>query len=118
MAKILIRKGATPKENSKSVDLLAEVWQRKYYFEMKTIRRSNTASQIRNGVAKLYEYSYLYERGNRTNIVLVLVLNNKPRLRWIVDYLIKDRNIHPCWRENSGFEYSEESRQSLDPVFR
>lgn len=98
--------GAIPKD-SDFVDLFAEHAGKKYYFEMKTVNRINILSQIRQGMGQLYEYSYRYEGMRRPeNVELCLITNVKPKIPgcpWLVDYIVYDRGINVCWKQNDRF---------------
>jgi len=76
------------------IDLLAVVEEKDYIFEVKSNNTKNALSQIRKAIAQLYEYRY---RSNRTGAILCVVLQQKPVQDWVIDYLVKDRQIMICW---------------------
>jgi hypothetical protein len=76
------------------IDLLAVIGVQDFIFEVKSNNTKNALSQIRKAVAQLYEYRY---RSGKFGAVLCIVLQEKPLQDWIIDYLIKDRDIMICW---------------------
>ncbi|MDR0474280.1 MAG: hypothetical protein LBH43_11490, partial [Treponema sp.] len=62
--------------------------------EVKSNNTKNALSQIRKTVAQLYEYRY---RSDRLEAMLCIVLQQKPLQDWVIDYLVKDRDIMICW---------------------
>lgn len=80
--------------NNIFIDLYADIQNESFIFEVKTTSASNYISQIRKGLSQLYEYRY---RLNKPNALLCLVLQNKPRDSWLIDYLVIDRSIAVFW---------------------
>jgi hypothetical protein len=76
------------------IDLLAVIGVQDFIFEVKSNNPKNALSQIRKAVAQLYEYRY---RSGRAGAMLCIVLQQKPLQDWVVDYLVKDRDIMICW---------------------
>jgi C-terminal AAA-associated domain len=87
--------GAVPKRN-KYVDL-STVWhERPYLFEMKSTRQENAHDQIRRAISQLYEYRYLQDVPSAK--LVVVVENPLPeQKRWLVDYLVRDRELLIAW---------------------
>ncbi len=97
----LLLSGSSPTSNV-YIDLFAALNGNDYLFEVKTTTSTNYISQIRKGVSQLYEYRY---RLHNPSARLCLVLQNKPRDGWIIDYLVNDRGINVCWLvDNIRFE--------------
>jgi hypothetical protein len=91
-----IRKaGSIPKSNQ-FVDLSAAMPRGFYLFEMKSTTDKNVHGQIRRAISQLYEYRYLQDLPEAK---LVVVIENPPpqEKRWIIDYVVKDRNILIAW---------------------
>jgi len=67
-----------------------------YLFEMKSTTDKNVHGQIRRAISQLYEYRYLQDLPEAK---LVVVIENPPpqEKRWIIDYVVKDRNILIAW---------------------
>jgi hypothetical protein len=96
------------------IDLLAVINSQDYIFEVKSNNRKNALSQIRKAVAQLYEYRY---RSNRQGAILCIVLQQKPLQEWVVDYLVKDRDIMICWLvDELCFECPPECFNRLSPT--
>ncbi len=91
--------GSVPRRN-KFIDLATQYANRNFIFEMKSSTDDNIHSQVRKGISQLYEYKYL-EKIDR--VELVLVIENKPDMlhEWLIDYLVKDRNIAIIWDGNN-----------------
>jgi Holliday junction resolvase len=99
--RILERIASTIRVNSNNkvfenifIDLLAAIGAKDFIFEVKSNTTKNALSQIRKAVAQLYEYRY---RSGKFGAVLCIVLQEKPRQDWVIDYLVKDRDIMICW---------------------
>jgi Holliday junction resolvase len=96
------------------IDLLAVIGGQDYIFEVKSNNTKNALSQIRKAVAQLYEYRY---RSGRANAVLCIVLQAKPFQDWVIDYLVKDRDIMICWMvDEVRFECPPECFNRLLPT--
>ena len=96
------------------IDLLAVIGAQDYIFEVKSNNTKNALSQIRKAVAQLYEYRY---RSGKFGAVLCIVLQEKPRQDWVIDYLIKDRDIMICWLVDAlRFECPPECFNRLSPT--
>jgi hypothetical protein len=76
------------------IDLLINVDNQTFIFEVKSNHGSNTLSQIRKAIGQLYEYRY---RINKPQATLCIVLQERPSQDWIVNYLVNDRKILVCW---------------------
>lgn len=87
--------GWIPKAN-KYVDLSAAGREEFYLFEMKSTTDRNVHSQIRRAISQLYEYRYLQQFAAAK---LVIVIENPPpdEKRWILDYVVKDRDLLIAW---------------------
>jgi hypothetical protein len=83
--------GAIPKSNQ-FVDLSAAMSQGFYLFEMKSTTDKNVHGQIRRAISQLYEYRYLQDLSDAK---LVVVIENPPpqEKRWLIDHVMKDRNM-------------------------
>lgn len=81
-------------------------------FEMKTNSPDNTISQVRKGVAQLYEYEY-QQRISDTPLVLVLEQEPLGPAAWVVEYLAESRLILPVWSAGSRFLGHPTSRDAL-----
>jgi hypothetical protein len=99
--RILERIASTIRVNSNNkvfenifIDLLAVIEAKNFIFEVKSNTTKNALSQIRKAVAQLYEYRY---RSGIFGAVLCIVLQEMPRQDWVIDYLVKDRDIMVCW---------------------
>jgi len=76
------------------IDLLAVIGTQDFIFEVKSNNTKNALSQIRKAIAQLYEYRY---RSCKSGAILCIVLQQKPVQDWVIDYLVKDRDIMICW---------------------
>ncbi|PGS53856.1 hypothetical protein [Bacillus sp. AFS041924] len=109
MAQVLNNNNLLPLEN-KFIDLYTnkdDLW---YIFEMKSITVENESSQIRKAVSQLYEYRFLHQL---REAMLCIVLSSPPKEKWILDYLIEDRNINVCWWDKDRFNYPERINSEL-----
>ena len=84
-----------PKFNT-FIDLCCDSPQ-KLLFEVKSCNSENQLEQIRKAISQLYEYRYRHS--DMKDSTLVLALEEKPKMDWMVDYLVTDRNISLCWLE-------------------
>lgn len=97
--------------NNIFIDLFTNISGVPFLFEVKTTTPTNYISQIRKGLSQLYEYRY---RLNEPNAILCLILQNKPKNSWVIDYLINDRNINVCWlADEVSFECPETCYENL-----
>ncbi len=96
-------------ENQK-VDLFAVVDGVSWIFEVKSTNGSNFLSQVRGGIAQLFEYRFLYSKPAQ-GAKLCLVVQTPPpeELLWIVEYL-RSLGICLCWPVPDGF-YSAYGKQ-------
>lgn len=87
--------GAIPKNNP-IVDLAATLKGDDFLFEMKSTTDANVHSQVRRAISQLYEYRYLQQIPSAK---LVVVIENPPpdEKRWLVDYVVKDRELLIAW---------------------
>ena len=67
-------------------------------FEAKSIRDDNEISQIRHGLSQLYEYRFRHDIGDAS---LWLLLSQKPKETWLIEYLERDRDIRVLWVEDN-----------------
>ena len=65
-------------------------------FEIKSVTDENELSQVRHGLSQLYEYRF---RHGLLDTSLWLLLSQKPKAEWLVEYLEKDRCVHVLWVE-------------------
>jgi hypothetical protein len=93
IASIIRIKGNKAFENI-FIDLLAVIGTQNFIFEVKSNNTKNALSQIRKAIAQLYEYRY---RSGKFDAVLCIVLQQKPLQDWVINYLVKDRDIMICW---------------------
>jgi hypothetical protein len=103
MASKIVGTGFLPLNNN-LIDLFIAQDEMNIIFEMKSIHNSNECEQIRKAIAQLYEYRFLH---NMSDAELCIVLNKRPNESWILDYILKDRNILICWLNNDKFECPE-----------
>lgn len=78
------------------IDCYAVLYSGPAIFEVKSITNKNELSQIRHAVAQLYEYRY---RHNLPKASLWLILSDKPKTDWVLEYLLNDRKINVLWVE-------------------
>ncbi|MHC4984090.1 MAG: DUF7226 domain-containing protein [Planctomycetota bacterium] len=90
--------GAIPKCN-RLIDLAARIKGKAYIFEIKSTNRRNAHDQIRRGISQLYEYRY-QQRALDANLVLVIQKPLARALRWVADYLTRDREILLAWDDD------------------
>lgn len=90
--------GAIPKNNP-IVDLAATVRGDDFLFEMKSTTDKNVHGQVRRAISQLYEYRYLQQIPKAK---LVVVIENPPpeEKKWLVDYVVKDRELLIAWDGN------------------
>jgi hypothetical protein len=109
----LIYNGYTPKSNQ-MIDLYCQNNIGRYYiFEMKTITKQNEISQIRKAIAQLYEYRFIF---GFHEAILSLVLDRPPYEEWVIDYLVHDRQIYPCWLKQGEFDFPVEAQVAFTPL--
>ena len=89
-------------ENQK-VDLFTSINGATWIFEVKSTNDSNFLSQVRHGIAQLYEYRFLYFQKDK-NVNLCLIVQTPPpkELNWIIEY-IQTLEICLCWPVPTGF---------------
>jgi hypothetical protein len=90
------------------IDAFSVVKNRPVIFEVKSITETNERAQVRHAISQLYEYRFLY---SMKDALLCLVFSQRPFSKWLIDYLVHDRNIHILWVENERIEGT--SRQEL-----
>ncbi|MBM7541286.1 DUF7226 domain-containing protein [Amphibacillus cookii] len=115
MARALTRKNILPRSN-RHIDLYAEDSDQEHIFEMKSCNSTNMLSQIRRGIAQLYEYRY---RHNKPNATLWLVLEAEPLdgNEWVIHYLVEDRGINICWSlDEINFDCPPQCRNALNDL--
>lgn len=84
--------------DSQHIDLWAKLPDgRVFIFEIKS-GGDNFFEQIRKGVSQLYEYRYRYSKTLEEfkEAQLCLVLPSDPLIKWLPDYLCRDRIINLC----------------------
>ena len=79
---------------NKYVDLAVSMNNQPYLIEVKT--SENVRSQVRRGIAQLYEYRYLQALPD-ARLVLLLEKPLTGSDQWMVDYLENDRGIFVIW---------------------
>lgn len=112
MATRLLEIGLEPKSNG-LLDLFTQKKEDYLLFEMKSIHAKNEISQIRKAIAQLYEYRYLHSFNNAE---LCIVLNNEPTEKWLLEYILNDRNMLVCWISKGGFDCPISIRGRLDGI--
>lgn len=103
--------GTLPRCNQ-LIDLAASVDGQPYIFEMKSMTRENARSQIRSGVSQLYEYRYLQNIPD-ARLVLVAEIPLPNDIRWMSDYLEKDRGIWLLWDGGNKLFASPETQREM-----
>jgi len=116
LANILKQQGLEP-EDSKNIDLTCKTRGIRYIFEVKSCSSDNVVSQIRRGIAQLYEYRFLMLDEER-NIKLFLVLEIEPPKQPIdfLKYLEEDRNIGVICIKNRKLVCSNKTAKMLSHV--
>jgi len=105
--------GSVPKRNP-LIDLAAKVGKHRFIFEMKTTPAKSFHAQVRRGVSQLYEYRYLQAVPD-ARLVLVIEHPLPGKLRWMIDYLTRDRDILLAWDGDlKTLHCSREIRDSLE----
>lgn len=74
----------------------------KLLIEVKSCHPSNLLQQVRKGISQLYEYRFRHEELRDSRLVLALETEPGDRLGWLVDYLVRDREICVCWLEGEN----------------
>jgi len=88
-------------ERSRLVDAYCRLRTGPAIFEVKSITPDNERSQCRHALSQLYEYRYLHSVPEAS---LWVVLSDRPRLHWIVDYLQNDRGVGVIWIEGKSLK--------------
>jgi len=116
MAERLRDTGILPRCNQ-LIDLAARVDEQSYIFEMKSMTQENARSQIRSGLSQLYEYRYLQ---NIPDAILVMVVEIPlPNdIRWMSDYLEKDRSIRLLWDGDNELFASQETESEMQFLWK
>lgn len=76
------------------IDAFAELPSGPAIFEVKSINSDNERDQVRHAISQLYEYRFLH---NITKATLWIVFSQMPDSGWLLDYLVKDRDIKVLW---------------------
>lgn len=99
----ILRNQCYKTSDNQQVDLFAIIEDADWIFEVKSTHDANFLSQIRHGIAQLFEYRYLY-RSKTPNVNLCLVVQTAPpeKLRWIIEYL-EQLGIQIWWPIPRGF---------------
>jgi hypothetical protein len=108
--------GSLPRFN-RFVDLATTTENQAYLFEMKSVNKNNSRSQIRSGLSQLYEYRYLQ---NLPDAKLILVISDPldKKDTWMQEYLEDDRQIHLVWDGNNQLFASKKTKQELSFLWR
>jgi len=85
--------------SSRLIDAFAVLAAGPAIFEVKSITESNEREQVRHAISQLYEYRYLHQE---TEATLWLVFSREPFSLWLIDYLIKDRDVRVIWSDEVG----------------
>lgn len=111
MSEKIKKAGFIPKSN-RYVDLATLIDSKVFLFEMKSVTSRNFHDQVRKAISQLYEYRYTQ---NLAEAELCIVTDNKPSVarKWLIEYLIKDRNILICWRKGNRFACPPEIKERL-----
>ena len=96
LSRVLDGMGYYPEANT-FIDLFTRLSSGPAIFEVKSISPTNELSQTRHAISQLYEYRY---RHNYRDATLWLVLSKKPDTKWLVPYLLDDRDIEVLWMED------------------
>jgi len=107
MALHLLSQNLLPRRNA-YIDLYTRSDAEEWLFEMKSCTPQNIHSQVRSGLAQLYEYRYLQRMRPTAHLILVLETQPPPDSAWLVDYLVRDREIAVIWATpDNGFAYPD-----------
>lgn len=108
-----IRRCGTYPTSNKYIDLAARIRGQDFIIEVKS-SGANVRSQIRRGIAQLYEYRYLQ---GLQNAKLVLCLENRlsGTDEWYLDYLIHDREISVIWDASNDDLFTVEECKAVLP---
>lgn len=102
--------GYQPEEGG-PLDLTAKIGRYRYLFEVKSCNKGTIKSQIRRGIAQLYEYKYFIFPNQQINLCLVLELEPYQEF---VEYLENDRSILVMWLQyGSKFEGGIKTQNQL-----
>lgn len=95
-------RGYVAKQNQ-NIDMHFETASGQVLVEMKSCHRNNLHSQLRRGVAQLFEYRFLYRALLGDNPTLVLVMEAVPAYdqRWLVGYL-ESLGILLAWKASKA----------------
>ncbi len=85
-------------EENQFIDAFTRLKSGPALFEAKSIRDENEISQIRRGLSQLYEYRFRHDIGDAS---LWLLLSQKPKEKWLIEYLERDRDIRVLWVEDN-----------------
>ncbi len=66
-------------------------------FEIKSCNQQNQLSQTRKAISQLYEYRYRHQELHGAKLILAFEQKPTDNLEWLIDYLVTDREITPCW---------------------
>jgi hypothetical protein len=103
--------GAIPRFN-KYVDMSTHYDDAPYLFEMKSTKDGNAHDQVRKAISQLYEYRYL--QGIPEARLVVVIENPLPKeKKWLVDYVVKDREMLIAWDGDDDVHYPDELRPQL-----
>jgi hypothetical protein len=79
---------------TKHIDLFAEINNKSFVFEIKSITERNERPQTREAVGQLHEYAFLYGLDEPE---LFVVYSSKPSAEWIIQYLESREKINVIW---------------------
>lgn len=91
--------GGKPFDHAQSIDAAATT-PTPVILEVKTIHSGNSLSQVRNAVAKLWEYRWRWRRDFSQETMLVIVTNENPSNfldNDLIEYLTVDRGLRLFW---------------------
>lgn len=109
-----------PVEMLGGYDLYAETREGGHLFEVKSWRPENFVSQVRHGVAQLYEYRWRYRESLAADVTLYLVFDRDPNQAgsWLWEFLVEDRGIIPIWIERGELRTFPGLRERLRVLAR
>ncbi len=97
---------------NKYIDLAAQVKEKSYLFEMKSITDKNAHTQMRKGLSQLYEYRFLQNKPD-AGLIVVLETHLPKELWWMLDYFEQDRGVYVIWDGNNRLYASSTTKKEL-----
>lgn len=101
----LLKSSGYESRETTQIDLLAQIGDQQWLFEVKSSHENNYLTQVRHGVAQLYEYRYRWASPS-AKLCLVMQTVVPSRLEWLPDYLNNKLEIALCWPVPQGFQYA------------